>query len=140
MKLLLCTNCQHVFKLEESAYKCPCGACGGQYMPDGLCAIYWGDCVPIGFNNSSLKRAVQNQPDYGRGETFDAFVIPKNCPRMLRMEKEGDELDLEALKESETKPPICDNDSIKHDSLVKMVQQLKEKEIRNQEKEQSSPT
>ena len=35
--------------------------------------------VPIGFANSTLVRAVHNQPKDGMGENFTAFVIPKIC-------------------------------------------------------------
>jgi len=34
--------------------------------------------VPIGFANSTLVKAVHNQPKDGMGENFTSFVIPKN--------------------------------------------------------------
>lgn len=62
---------------------CGCKGCGGRYIND-LDAIYWGTCVPLGFSNSSLSAAVSEQPPSGMGERFEAFVIPKNCPTMIR--------------------------------------------------------
>ena len=42
-------------------------------------AVIGGIAIPIGFNNSSLYRALINQPDEGMGERFEAFIIPKTC-------------------------------------------------------------
>jgi len=36
--------------------------------------------ITIGFANSSLIKAINNQPLNGMGENFTAFVIPKICP------------------------------------------------------------
>lgn len=87
MKLLLCTQCGDVFKLGLTPRDCGCGACGGTYAHDGLNATYWGDCVPIGFANSSLVKALKNRPREGRGECFEAFVIPSKCPTMEKIDR-----------------------------------------------------
>lgn len=86
MKLLVCVFCSDVIKLNNVELRtCACGECGGYYKEDGLNAVYWGDsAIPIGFDNSSLVEAIQNQPDSGMGERFVAFVIPKDCPTMVK--------------------------------------------------------
>jgi hypothetical protein len=80
MKLVLCKNCQDVIRLIDEERKCRCGNVSGRYL-DEIHAEYSGEyAVPIGFANSTLVHAVHNQPESGIGETFEAFVIPKECP------------------------------------------------------------
>jgi len=86
MKLILCLACQDVRKLLKEGTTCQCGKSGGHYFEDGIHAEYWGDCVPIGFSNISFGCAVANQPEEGQGEYFDAFVIPKECGTMKKVE------------------------------------------------------
>jgi hypothetical protein len=63
-----------------------CGKCKGHYI-DGIYAVYSGDCaVPLGFANSTLVKAVNNQPQSGMGENFTAFVIPKICETFIKKE------------------------------------------------------
>ena len=57
---------------------CRCGESSGQYT-DRLNAWYSGESIPIGFANRSIELALQNQPESGQGERFEAFVIPKQC-------------------------------------------------------------
>ena len=80
MKLLFCKKCFDVISLIEIKRTCKCGGVGGKYI-DTLNAIYFGlSAVPIGFANNTLAKAINNQPNNGIGESFNAFVIPKNCP------------------------------------------------------------
>lgn len=80
MKLIFCTNCHDVKRLLlEEDRKCICGESGGKYI-NSLEAIIYGKAIPLGFNNGSFVAALKNQPEYGQGERFEAFVIPKNCP------------------------------------------------------------
>lgn len=80
MKLLLCKECQDVVRLIDTKRTCKCGKVGGRYIDD-INAVYFGaTAVPIGFANSTLVNAFQNQPENGMGQYFDAFVIPKDCP------------------------------------------------------------
>ena len=77
MKLLLCKKCQDVIKLTYDERTCKCGSVGGKYV-DNINVEYYGDlAVLLGFNNSSLRNAVINQPDNGMGKEFIAFVMPK---------------------------------------------------------------
>jgi len=86
MKLIFCKGCQDVFKLDTEPRTCKCGATSGRYLDD-LQAEYKGLwAVPIGFLNSSLARAVKNQPESGMGEPFMAFTIPKECDTMVKKE------------------------------------------------------
>jgi len=80
MKLLLCKECQDIVRLiQEEKRVCKCGKVGGKYTDD-LNAVYFGEmAIPIGFANSTLFKAVHNQPKDGMGENFTAFVIPKTC-------------------------------------------------------------
>ena len=86
MKLLLCKSCQDIFKVvlhEERT--CICGSTSGKHT-DGLNACYKGEnAVPIGFNNSTLRHAVHNQPQEGWGEDFSAFTIAKECPSFKKI-------------------------------------------------------
>ena len=86
MKLLLCKNCQDVIRLvQEEVRTCRCGKVSGKYIND-LDAIYSGDdAIPLGFANSTLVKAIVNQPEDGWGKEFTAFVIPKNCPTFVKI-------------------------------------------------------
>jgi hypothetical protein len=85
MKLLFCSSCNDVIKLDYKPRTCKCLKVGGRYLADGLNATYWGDtAVPLGFADASLGRAILNQPKEGKGREFSAFVIPKVCPTMRK--------------------------------------------------------
>ena len=86
MKLILCEHCKDVVALRLENRKCFCGRCGGAYLKDGLNALIWGDCIPLGFENISFISALKNQPDNGMGRRFEAFVIPKECNTISRAE------------------------------------------------------
>lgn len=81
MKLIFCPKCSDVVKLSAKGLRrCECGKASGQYDKDGLNATISGTAIPIGFSNPSLSKALQNRPENGLGQTFEAFVIPKTCP------------------------------------------------------------
>ena len=82
MKLLYCNTCRDIVKLYRTTRTCQCGATGGHYKQDGLNAIYYGPAIPLGFANSSFRDARDNQPEFGMGTVYNAFVIPKVCPTM----------------------------------------------------------
>jgi hypothetical protein len=65
---------------------CECGASWGSYKGDGLNATYGGEAVPLGFANSSLAKALRNQPLVGKGRPFQAFVIPQVCDTCVKEE------------------------------------------------------
>lgn len=78
MKLIFCPDCKDVFKLDYAARSCKCGKATGKYV-DKLNVVHTGG-IPLGFANSSLQKAIDNRPQFGMGATFEAFVIPQNCP------------------------------------------------------------
>lgn len=85
MKLIFCNKCQDVVRLNRyEARTCYCKESSGKYI-DELNAWYKGDCIPLGFVNSSLSIALKNQPEDGCGVNFDAFVIPKECPTFKKI-------------------------------------------------------
>ena len=85
MKLVLCLECQDVFKLAVGRTRsCTCGKCSGRYLEDRYHAEISGEsAIPIGFNNKSLVAALRKQPNEGMGQRFEAFVIPKECATIL---------------------------------------------------------
>jgi len=91
MKLLYCKECHSVFNLRKHVKKCECGKTQGYYDDDGLHAVYSGPCIPLGFANGDFNYAIDHQPvrvdkDGNKliGKKFNAFVIEKNCPTMLK--------------------------------------------------------
>jgi len=82
MKLIYCSSCFDVFKLDYEPRYCKCGESTGHYLKDGLNAVYSGSGIPLGFSNPTLLMALGNQPKSGMGKEFKAFVIPKQCPTM----------------------------------------------------------
>ena len=101
MKLFICLECQDVVRLIDKKRKCQCGKCWGMYE-DEIFATYHGPAVPLGFNNTSLVWAINNQPVSGKGKMFEAFVIPEKCStfRKNAPKKKG-------RKKSKTKKPTA---------------------------------
>jgi hypothetical protein len=83
MKLLLCLECQDVFKLHIQIKECVCGATQGQYL-DKTNAWYSGRGIPLGLGNRSLQAAIIRRPDQGPGVNFTAFVIEEDCKTFIR--------------------------------------------------------
>ena len=85
MKLILCTACHDVFKCNIGEVRsCKCGKATGRYL-NKIDAEYAGEtAVPIGFGNTTLSQAIQNQPERGMGMEFEAFVIPKECDTFIK--------------------------------------------------------
>jgi len=84
MKLIYCSDCEDIVRLYPGRPRqCGCGRSWGRYTTS-LQAEYGGSAYPIGFNNESLVSSLSRQPEEGTGERFEAFVIPKNCPTMIR--------------------------------------------------------
>lgn len=85
MKLFLCRKCQDVVRCFDEKRTCKCGESSGYYMDDGANAVFAGKhCVPIGFANSKLVKAIQmaeienkhqKEPTTCKGVGFDSFVI-----------------------------------------------------------------
>jgi len=94
MKLLICLECQDVFKLStKRVRKCACGKTRGKYKNDGLHAWYSGPCMPLGFANLTLAAAIQKMqqdPDADWGKYFKAFVIPPNSDTCQRRTGKGE--------------------------------------------------
>lgn len=86
MKLIFCPNCQDVLKFDYKSRQCKCGRSGGKYLEDGLHAEIYGLTIPLGLANSTLVKALDNRPEDGMGKKFTAFVIPKECPTIKKVE------------------------------------------------------
>ena len=86
MKLLFCVACDDVVKFggNNEWRDCHCGKSSGRYI-DSLYAEIKGEGIPIGFNNSSLVRAIRNRPEHGLGLEFTAFVIQKECDTIKQL-------------------------------------------------------
>ena len=89
VKLLYCLACGDLFIVTSEPRACLCGATRGQYV-DSHSAIYSGKlAVPLGIANASFLRAMYNRldKDTGKGERFEAFVIPKQCESFRRTDQ-----------------------------------------------------
>lgn len=86
MKLLYCKGCGAVFSLSMDKRECFCGGCGGYYI-DVINARWWGEAIPLGFQNSSFNWALVNQPPLPSGILFNAFVIEHDCTTFKRVKK-----------------------------------------------------
>jgi len=78
MKLLYCKNCGDVFNLTRFKKTCSCQQSAGYYT-DNLNAVKSGNCIALGFSNSTFIQAIQDEPENEPSLPFTAFVIPKNC-------------------------------------------------------------
>ena len=81
MKFIFCPHCHDIRRLfHGTVTSCQCGKSSGQYLADGVQAKLWGDAIPLGILNDSFVAAVRARPEEGKGERFEAFVIPRDCP------------------------------------------------------------
>lgn len=99
MKLILCHQCQDVFKFGSKIFKsCSCGNVKARYIDDLLAEFYCenDDYSLIGFANSSLGDSIskyrrkKEETGYKLGSMgihFDAFVIPEPCPSIKKIDK-----------------------------------------------------
>lgn len=86
MKLILCKFCQDIVRpYPKEVRHCSCGDVKVEAIGelDIIVTATKDWAVPIGFNNSSLVRAVAGQPEDGMGKDFTAFVIPKKCRSII---------------------------------------------------------
>jgi hypothetical protein len=80
VKLLYCLRCHDAIMLIPNEIRsCKCGRSSGRYVDDINAEISGDDAVCIGFSNPSFWDALCNQPQSGLGSEFTAFVIPKEC-------------------------------------------------------------
>jgi len=85
MKLIFCSNCKDIVRLQRELRTCKCGESSGRYI-NNYDAEIEGNCIPLGFANSSLVNALKKQPQGpGQGKRFEAFVIPKVCDTIRRL-------------------------------------------------------
>ncbi len=88
MKLLLCIKCTDARSLPKdgSVVACRCGLVQARYL-DEINAEWNHEGFLLGIKNASLKVAVNRQhhqgdPADGTGYALEAFVIPRESPRL----------------------------------------------------------
>lgn len=87
MKLFYCPYCQDVVTLQiDSLCYCNCSRSWGSYT-DILEVTIGGAAIPLGIDWKSLAVALRRHELGVEGSiSFDAFVIPENCPTVKREE------------------------------------------------------
>lgn len=65
MKLLICTRCQDVFKLNYHLKSCDCGHTKGRYESDGSTAVVNGNGISLALGNGDVARAIYSLPTMG---------------------------------------------------------------------------
>ena len=60
--------------------ECECKKSFGFYEKDGINAVIGGEAIPLGISNPDFMLAMARRPNEGMGSTFEAFVIPVECP------------------------------------------------------------
>jgi hypothetical protein len=94
MKLFLCKKCADVVRCFDEKRTCKCGASSGYYTDDANAVFIGKDCVPLGFANSKLIKAVnmaeienkhQKDPTACKGVDFASFVILE-CSTSIKKE------------------------------------------------------
>lgn len=104
MKLILCHQCQDVFKFGTKYFKsCDCGNVKARYI-DSINAEFYcenDDYSLIGFSNGSLNESMKEykkkKDEFGyelgaNGINFDAFIIPEPCPTITKISTENSNL------------------------------------------------
>lgn len=85
MKLLYCKLCGDIVRLRGELRRCECGASTGRYT-GVLQAEISGSAIPLGFNNLDFFLALEERPEQGLGKKFTAFIIPKECATVERID------------------------------------------------------
>lgn len=85
MKLFFCPNCNDVVNIIPNEYRyCLCKQNYGIFV-DNRNALLSGNAIPIGIDNRSFLKAIENQPRFSFGDEFKAFVIPKQSKTVTRI-------------------------------------------------------
>lgn len=79
MKLLNCTDCHDIVKLQHEWRKCVCGKAAGKYLKDGKSVSIQGSCRIIGIDSQEYKKTFQNVKFEGKW-----FVIPESNSKIFR--------------------------------------------------------
>jgi hypothetical protein len=75
VKLLHCLDCGDLFRLDLEEKKCECSQSGGQYLPDGLHAEYYGHSRILGMMNPEWRHSLRNPPTAPYQKDYKWFVI-----------------------------------------------------------------
>ena len=86
MKLLYCTKCNDIKKLQYETTTCHCGESSGHYQQDGVHAVISGPCVALGLLNMDVLIAT-GLHKYHPDEThpIKCFTIPETSPHTRRV-------------------------------------------------------
>lgn len=96
MKLLFCTNCHDLFRLDKKLRVCNCGRCYGRYV-DNVNVEVSEEGIVVGFDNYSFVEALKKhkkQPNgipvngyyfTHKGFDFNAFIIPEGAQSVKRV-------------------------------------------------------
>ena len=92
MKLIFCPYCHDLFRLTHKKKFCECRKSFGKYLDD-ISAEINKNAVPIGIENKSFRRALENRSIFdipkGRGGVrFISFIIPGICDS-VKVERGG---------------------------------------------------
>ena len=87
MKLLFCTDCADVIKLDYVIRTCKCGKCSGKYLPDGDNVEISERSMLIGLTNSSLQYMVgkcwNEKNKYNL--KLDGYIFPYDYEKITRL-------------------------------------------------------
>lgn len=80
MKLLNCTECHDLKKLQGEWRTCACRKSAARYLRDGRSASVWGHARVVGLDNREYAKM-------HRGRSFrpSLFLIPESDPRVQRV-------------------------------------------------------
>jgi hypothetical protein len=73
-----------------------------------MIAVISQEAIPLGFNNRSFSEALHKRPVEGEGYDFNAFTIPEECTTVVRLDRIG-------------QPVLVDAHHIRHDHIVGLL-------------------
>lgn len=79
MKLLHCRSCEDVvaLRVSDDHRHCDCGRSFGKLNSAKQPEIF-GPAILLGIADNKLARAINAQPDSGKGPPFHAYVFPRS--------------------------------------------------------------
>jgi len=83
MKLIFCTTCQDIIKINYELTSCKCGHVKALYCDDGRVIQWNGNGRIIGVDNNSLLDALNRNPVMNNNY-ITTFLIPRTSPYVVK--------------------------------------------------------
>lgn len=82
MKLLICSRCSDVFKLDYDLRQCQCGHVKGRYDANGSTAVTNGNGTQLALGNGDVQRAIYGMSGMDPATPREGYYAPDAPSRL----------------------------------------------------------